>query len=925
MSIEALYDSFIRKKLEDSVDIERIKMLECETVEEAVEALEELVEDEGWPDDLTLEEWAAYVEEYRIQNPIPIEVESATIGDRTVLEDLTSRASDPRSSWTALKKFLQDDAGLSVKSIRQIERSGYEVLHRLKRDTRETGTVKGLVYGSVQSGKTVNMETLVSMAADSCWNIFIVLSGTIESLRVQTRNRFRDDLQSTESVVWNHIDLSGEDKNLKVGELRLDPLNDPRHAQRYLITCLKNKARLTRLIDWLYSDTSRAARMRLVVIDDEADQASVNTAEILTGEDAELYEQERKEINRLIVCLANGLRADGSTPSVKMQAINYISYTATPYANVLNESSQESLYPKDFVHSLAAPDEYFGANVIFGNREYIDDQGNPLAPGLDIVRVVPKSEMNDLSEMHKDGYGEAPEELQRALCWFLCCAAVLRSRQYKKPISMLVHTSARGAHHSVDYQLVETFLRCTELEKLIALCRKVYAEETSRFTFSDLERGFPSYGLIKQVDPELPEFDLLVSEIKELKLAIGNIRIGDDDAYDYSPGINICIDNCYADREVDGNVKMRVVYPTDQLASMSKAPVFIVIGGNTLARGLTIEGLVCTYFTRKSEQADTLMQMARWFGYRKKMELLQRIWLTEDAWTKFRALSRIEMNLKEEIKRFAEMGIKPENLGVKVRTMPEVAKFRLSAKNKTQMAVACDYDYSGYTYETTEFDNDEVALSNNICLTEKLIEDISGQMKPQRKGSVAIWRNIGSERILEFLREFNTSEHSDSRKEDTEFFLRWIEGPGADRIDSWDVAVAGKANSASGTWSVGEIDGLPRVERAKLKTKPDWIDVGSLRSGADALCDIDESSLSAEQKRILREGGLNKNVGTKRARLGMDRIPLLLLYRIDSASQKAGTRREPIGTENDIIGYSVILPGDKHVNGNISAMWIEKN
>ena len=606
-----------------------------------------------------------------------------------------------------------------------------------------------------------------------------------------------------------------------------------------------------------------------------------------------------------------------------MQAINYISYTATPYANVLNERPGESLYPKDFVHSLSAPDEYFGVNVIFGNPEYVDDEGKCLSPGLDIVRMVPQEDVKDLKEAHASGWGASPREMERAICWFLCCAASLRVKGYKKPISMLIHTSSRGKHHEVDYEMVKAYIAKTPQASLLETCREAYAEEAERFTYADLSRDFSNYGLLDKMDRSLLDFDSIKAEIAELVSFVGNIRFADDDAFEYSSGVNLCIDNCYADRNAPENIKMRIVYPNDeQLSAMEKAPVFIVIGGNTLARGLTIEGLVCTYFTRSSNQADTLMQMARWFGYRKGYELLQRIWLTEEAWAKYRALSKVEMNLKEEIRRFEESGVRPDQLGVKVQTMPEIRRFVLTAKRKMQMADPCDYDFTGYNYEITEFDSDNESLSKNIALSESFLERISEKSTPIRRGSAIVWEGIQPANILEYLKSYSLSMHSSVSPDDVKLFTDWLSGPNAENVDYWNVAVAGKFNSPSGTWAIEGAPPLPKVERTKKKID-EWIDVGSLRSGSDALCDIDTDSLSDEQKRFMREGGLNKDVGRKRAVLGYERVPLLLIYRIDASSRKTTKTKIPIGTQCDIVSFSVIVPGDKHAGGRVAAVWIE--
>lgn len=132
---------------------------------------------------------------------------------------------------------------------------------------------------------------------------------------------------------------------------------------------------------------------------------------------------------------------------------------------------------------------------------------------------------------------------------------------------------------------------------------------------------------------------------------------------------------------------MRIVYPTStQLAAMKKAPVFIVMGGSTLARGLTLEGLICTYFGRNTNQADTLMQMARWFGYRRGYELLQRIWMPLEVQKKFVLLEKIDEKLKAEFEDFMIKGRSPAKFGPRITTSATIARFLLTAKNKAQNA-----------------------------------------------------------------------------------------------------------------------------------------------------------------------------------------------------------------------------------------------
>lgn len=636
------------------------------------ENLNMLKDEELFPLEMTPEMWTEFVEYYRsiVVSVQIVDGEDVVAIDKGGLSNTFGIPSGYSSTWERYKNFLGNR--MSPDSIANLQKSCLWILNHLSTDTRISGEVKGLVTGSVQSGKTANMEGLISMAADYDWNFFIILSGTIDNLRKQTRDRFKGDLCNSEGVLWRVLDFTAEDKKFTADELKLNSLSGSKNfSNRYLTVCLKNRKRLEKLIDWLYSDPTRTNKLRIVVIDDEADQASINTADITPDE-----EQERCAINQMIVNLVNGKKSDGSTPEVKFQSMNYIAYTATPYANVLNEASGESLYPKDFICTLPEAHEYFGAKVIFGN----DEEG---APGFPIIRNIPSTEEGELKKLHKGESFRLPNSFQKSLAWFLCASAVQRIRGYKKPLSMLIHTAAVQNYHFAVYERVQYWLNHDE--NILALCRQVYEEEIYSVTLDDLLLANPEYGFANQVATSYPSFDGIEGEIRELLNDVRNIELGDDKSLEYGNGVHLCVDNCRANKEAEEGTYLRIVYPNDeQLDKLAKAPVFIVIGGNTLSRGLTIEGLVCTYFARTSNLADTLMQMARWFGYRKGYELLQRIWMTTAVVERFEALTKVDMDLKREVERFMKQGISPEKFGPRIRNIPEIAKFRITSKRKSQ-------------------------------------------------------------------------------------------------------------------------------------------------------------------------------------------------------------------------------------------------
>lgn len=873
-----------------------------------IDNLNELKEDLLFPDELTPETWCEFIDSYSslLTTFRKKEGEKVIAIDRGGLSNAFNLPTGYSSSWEMYKNYLNDK--MSPESIADLEKSCLWILNHLSIDTREIGEVKGLVTGSVQSGKTANMEGLISMAADYDWNFFIVLSGTIDNLRKQTRDRFRADLRNSEGILWNVLDFTAEDKHFSEDELKLNSLSAGKNfSNRYLTVCLKNRMRLEKLIDWLYSDPKRTNKLRIVVIDDEADQASINTAEITPDE-----EQERCAINQMIVNLVNGRKSDGSIPETKVQSMNYIAYTATPYANVLNEAPGESLYPKDFICTLPEAHEYFGAKVVFGNEE----EG---AVGFPIVRNISSKDETELKKLHKGETRILPDSFKKALAWFLCAAALQRKRNYKKPVSMLIHTASIQNYHFIVYECVLNWLN--QKAEVMELCKSVYDEEKNSVTLEDLLLANPKYGFTSQVKTEYPSFDELRNEISGLLAEIVNIELGEDKTLEYGKGIHLCVDNCKANKVAEEGTFLRIVYPTsEQLANMSKAPVFIVIGGNTLSRGLTIEGLVCTYFSRTSNLADTLMQMARWFGYRKGYELLQRIWMTDSVVEKFEALTKVDMDLKREVERFMKKGISPEKFGPRIRNIPEIAKFRITSKRKSQLAEYDDFDFCGDSYETTDFcDNQE--LDKNLLITTQFIDFLNQKKKCRRSDAAKawIWDDILYNDIdNSFLSKYIISEFS-SLKKDLPYFGQWMNSMNSDgKFLYWNVAVVDGENHDE-TWMVDMEKSVGLIERSrkldKKKRNSSWIDIGALRSGLDALSDVNTEKLTEEQKEKFKQVCKSrKDIISERCNLGLEDKPLLLIYRIKKdggiPKKRSENTREKLDVHSDIIGISIIVSGD---------------
>lgn len=922
---------WIAQKIQEGFSWEDVEHL-CVPEEQAAEQFDYLQNEElVFPPNMEFSEWSELVKSVR-SNYIPItDIFGISGGTSNTLPVPT----DSSSAWVRYKNHLlgkySGKPKMSDAAVGILENNCHWILNHLKRDTRISGSVKGLVMGSVQSGKTANMIGVVTMAAHYDWNLFIILSGTIDNLRKQTRDRFFTDLSQSGGVSWHVLDHTGkpeymkdiqDDKRYLSDDLSLNSyqngIQSSSWMHRYVIVCLKNSRRLSNLIKWLHANPARAARMRVLVIDDEADQASVNTVKMQDAQDEE--EIERTAVNQLIIDLVKGNDEEGNPSSAPFQAMNYVSYTATPYANVLNEAYEESLYPKNFICSLPESKEYFGAKAIWGSKT--DDKYS----GLNIIRTVPKSEVDEVKLLHKGQSYTLPLEFQNSVAWFLCASAILRKRGYKKPISMLIHTTSIQNGHFEEYDVLKSWLiREGRSGKIMQLCEAEYGKERNEFRLKDLEEGYPEYAALALVNDGFPEFEVIRSEIQDLLSEIVNIELGDDKQLTYtSKGVHLCVDNCRANKVAEDGTYLRIVYPnTKQLSEMAKAPVFIVMGGNTLARGLTLEGLVCTYFARNVNQADTLMQMARWFGYRHGYELLQRIWMPKSVQEKFELIEEIDEKLKAEFEDYMKKGKSPAEFGPRIMSSAKIARFVLTSKNKSQNMVTCDVDFSGDSYEITKFDDNKAVLSYNINVTKNFLEGIGTPIASDAIEGAYVWLNVDSTVVVsKFLKPFVISDNS-ALSTDIPIFLGWLEQMNAEhKFLKWNVAIAGDKQSQE-RWYVGSAS-VGKIERSKKK-KAEYIDIGSLRSGRDILADVAVAQLDNEKKKAFEEGKkTGKNLIPLRHKLGLGDFPLLLLYCIDKDKGKDSAYRAPINSTQDIIGFSIVLAGEEVQKGYVKTVHVKK-
>lgn len=881
------------------------------------EWLDNRADEDGWPNN-PAEYWKGLVDDVWNWHVKKIDIiertNRSTIHDESEINNLEA-PSEEDSCWQLYRASIE-----GYDNVDTIETECINVLNTLSSDTSGRDPVKGLVVGYVQSGKTANMTGLISMAADYGWNVFIVLSGTIDSLREQNQKRFYKDLNHEGGrcrwTTLDHVNPDNPDQHPSRFDFRKNSLD------RYLTVCLKNSKRLYNLLRWLNADQSKKRQMRILLIDDEADQASINTKR--PGE-------VRKGINQQIVWIVEGRDEDGNIQS-PYAAMNYVSYTATPYANFLSDGSPESLYPRSFVSLLTPSNNYLGPVELFGAPNRNDDGlgviGYPGDPNSRYGIIDVSEDADSVMSAYCDGdRTKLPNGLRDAVCWFLCCAAIQRFKNYRKPVSMLVHTSMVTDNHKVVANGIVNYLK-SERSRIIDDCRNVYAIKTAQLPKDFFLMRCKRYAKDPSEIDDYPDFELILPYIASY--LDNNIRhIGIDKEKKkkkFGNGIHLCIDNCkndimdeIVDPTEDELLIPRLVYPeAEEMDGLEAAPAFIVIGGNTLSRGLTIEGLVSTYFARRVSQGDTLMQMGRWFGFRIGYELLPRLWMSADSYKSFEKLIEVDESLREFIRENYDR-YTPAEFPALVKTFPKTGYLtKMTSPSKSRAAVNSGYNFEGTTLGSTSLYVDEDVLQSNLDVTTEFLKAL-GSPRSSDVAAALIWEDVDKDTVFNgLLSRFVFSSRSKHFNEIDEL-NKWVSKKCS---HNWNVILAGVQDSDLGTWEVDKGISINKVGRSVIRRYTDrdsdtgldrtTVNIKSLSSPTDRFADLRFDSMDSKQLTSYETKKSNPDTMWRSIRnsCGLEGVPALLIYCISSKSP-ASDGREALDTDCDVVAIELIMPGHK--------------
>lgn len=745
------------------------------------------------------------------------------------------------NTWPGVRSRLLED--LPEEAVASIDRASSKIVSLLCPPGLSEFRSRGLVLGYVQSGKTTNFASVIGKAADAGYRMIVVLSGMHNSLRRQTQERLDGFLrQSNESIWWMFSDenedfINPSDRNINL------LLNDK--DKRFLTVIKKNVTRLADFITFLESADPRIVEdLPFLVIDDEADQASIDTS---PAED----QRKRSRINSLIVRLLDHKK------------VAYVGYTATPFANLLIDPDvPEDLYPRDFIVDLPKPEGYFGPEQLYGRERLAVDEEEWQSEGLNMVRYVPDEDVAALRPPRGRKKRESfepvvPDSLERSLRYFVMATAARRVRDGEKRHStMLVHTTV--------FSDIQERMKEPVVSELLQLRRRVQAEDDGLIDeladqWSDETERLPAITLgLESVD-----FRSLMSEL---------------------PGVLM-----------DVEVKVDNYKSDDRLQYGDDPATTVAIGGNTLSRGLTLQGLVVSYFIRAASAYDTLLQMGRWFGYREGYEDLPRLWTTRELEEQFMMLATVEAEIREDIKRYERERITPTDFPVHIRTHPKLA---ITSAMKMQAAVEAKVSYSGRRIQTILFNHrDKEWLKTNLDAAKALVGQLG--FAPVGSGAAFVSRRVSADLIVEFLTRYNF--HQNAYDLRTEPLIGYIESQrDVGELEYWNVAIVSQTSNRIGQIDLGLDAPVNLITRTKTN-QDTYANIKTLMSRPDSVVDIDVGT-------DVRAATWDVQVQHRPEGVG-----LLLLYPIGADSRTASAakgRRSRYDLEavEDVIGVSLVFP-----------------
>lgn len=800
--------------------------------------------------------------------------------------------------WERYKKFLAQKR-FSGQVIATLDNVTDRILGLLENPSKNgPWDRRGMVVGNVQSGKTANYTGLICKTADAGYRLIVVIAGIHNNLRNQTQIRIdegfvgRDSAKLLSKRSDSYIGVGLFDKTRRpvtftnsvrdfnkmmatsVG-IPLHNLNEPA-----VFVIKKNSSTLKNLLEWLREHNARHGGGKvdapMLLIDDEADNASIN---IRHGKD---------EVSRINGQIRELLQMFGRSC--------YVGYTATPFANIFidpdsdDEMLGHDLFPRNFIVSLDPPSNYFGAiRVFIDNPEstirYIDDNA-------DILPIIHPITTEIIS---------LPPSLINAIRAFIVARAIRLARGHENQhCSMLVNASRfTGVQGQIRNEIHNTL-------KNIQASVRVNGALSPVAALRDPE--IAELHSVWQSEYSSTEFDWQVIQKLLLNAAAPITAV-----------------------EINSKSSGSLNYNENEKTGLN----IIAVGGYSLSRGLTLEGLMISYFLRNSMMYDTLMQMGRWFGYRPGYEDLCRIWMPEEAEGWYSHITESIEELREELRSMEAAGATPEEFGIKVRSHPDTLIVTARNKMGSGKRFVVKIGLGNRFVETTILKRDESSLEANrraACrLVNRLSESGISMTTAEHVTNGWLLRKVPVSPILDFITEFQN--HPGSMLTDPGPVRRYIEDRCSGELAKWDILFASLKQLEKDTLVDNSLGITINCQR---RTPGQRSDANTLRTNKQRVASrgVEKTGLtkdqitSAEQeyRNLERNSEVDGKVlnypdliyRTKRE------YPLLIVHLLKIDHEKNGR-----AIDKPVVAWSISFPGtklkEKRVEYVVNTTWMREN
>lgn len=763
-----------------------------------------------------------------------------------------------RQLWERYQRYLRFEQLFDPTTVASIDSCSDRIVAQLGDPaTSDPFDRRGLVVGQVQSGKTTSYAAVINKAIDAGYRVIIVLTGTQEGLRVQTQKRIEETVRGLSTETRED---GGAERDRELPLARIAPISSPpqllttrsfggdfskdaRHfanaADRTSIFVVKKNVKVLQHVRSFIQKSQAFSKLRnmetgedevvgwpALLIDDEADNASIDTRRPARKDRDHDPSVINREIRKLLLCFRQ--RA-------------YVGYTATPYANILihkdNEAKQvgPDLFPRDFIVMLPAPSNYVGPSTFFGGLASDGEGDTP--PLLRIVHdcgttSAPTDWMplgHDKSHIPRiEGVPRLPVSLEDAVLAFLVASAVRHLRgKTKAHNSMLVHVSRfkvvqKRVSQQIDqfrYELKGELDGISSDRRLVDRVRALYASEfvatSKRLDTSDIGTYPPVESIVDCVRQLLDRVDLRVV----------NSESDTDLDYDAFPdGLSV-----------------------------------ICVGGDKLSRGLTLEGLTVSYFLRSTRMYDTLMQMGRWFGYRPGYKDLCRLYLTDELQTWYQHIARADEELRAEFLELEATSSTPEAFGLRVRSHPFL---QVTAPAKMAAAEELFLDFGGRVTQTINFFKNPQMRQANLESVSRFLNSLelnrqrdplalvrrspsTGHPEPSQPLPGVLYTSVPLVAIQTFLSSFRF--HPEASRVSGPLLLEYLSHASTlGALQSWSVLVASGGLDVTTREKIADnvyVAPIRRATKPSIPREPDASDtspisIGVLSSPVDLLADL---------------------------------------------------------------------------------------